>query len=306
MPLTAGLSYSRNKPDQPVKTKRDRVLDQGEDPDNVPRPDNEWELVQPHILFHREHKAPEGKVERINSNPSNYWNEFYKTHESSFFKDRQWLGLEFPDLMTLVGDKEATRDYRLLEVGCGAGNALFPLVESNSNPRLHLHGSDYSEQAVEVVKNNAMYSNPPCGKVSASVWDLSDPSAENLPVEENSCDYILMIFVMSALHPDQFSTAINNVYKLLKPGGKILFRDYGRYDLAQIRMKKERLLQENFYCRGDGTRVYFFELDELNRLFNDHGFTTEKSESDRRLLINRKEEKKMYRVWQQAIYTNVV
>lgn len=54
--------------------------------------------------------------------------------------------------MTLVGDKEATRDYRLLEVGCGAGNALFPLVESNSNPRLHLHGSDYSEQAVEVVK----------------------------------------------------------------------------------------------------------------------------------------------------------
>jgi len=95
-------------------------------------------------------------------------------------------------------------------------------------------------------------------------------------------DVITVIYVLSALHPKEFDQAIHNLYavslslhmfttnmKALKPGGTLFIRDYGRHDLAQLRIKKERLLDPAYpglYIRGDGTRVYFFPKKELEDL----------------------------------------
>jgi len=151
--------------------------------------------------------------------------------------------------------------------------------------------------------------------MQADVWDVSGPE---LPpgVTEGSVDLVLMIFIFSALAPAEWDRAVDNVYRLLKPGGMVCFRDYGRGDLAQIRFKKGRYLQENFYVRGDGTRVYFFEEEELKRIWcrpcrpeaeaevkaeaGASGFRIDKLGVDRRLLVNRARQIKMHRCWLQG------
>ncbi|KAK6464770.1 S-adenosyl-L-methionine-dependent methyltransferase [Scheffersomyces coipomensis] len=237
-----------------------------------------------------------------NSNPAKYWDIFYKHNQENFFKDRNWLKIEFPSLYEVTSE-DYSEKATILEIGCGAGNTFFPVLSQNKNPNLKIFGCDYSKVAVDLVRSNEEFTiNHEKGVAYSSVWDLANPDGiipEDL--EENSVDIVIMIFVFSALHPDEWKHAVNNLAKVLKPGGKILFRDYGRYDLAQVRFKKERLLEDNFYIRGDGTRVYFFTEEELREIFGER-FKEEKIATDRRLLVNRKKQLKMYRNWLQAVF----
>jgi len=157
---------------------------------------------------------------------------------------------------------------KIVEIGCGAGNSVFPLLSANKNPHLSLHAYDYSSHAVKLVQNNPLYKSPPAGAIQAAVWDLT--SQDGLPsgLEEGSVDITILVFVLSALHPEEWGRAVRNIHAMLKPGGLVLLRDYGRHDLTQLRFKTGRLLEDNFYIRGDKTRVYFFDIYELAVIFS--------------------------------------
>lgn len=212
-------------------------------------------------------------VERYNDRPEHYWNQFYNKNNVNFFKNRKWLQQEFPILAEVTqADSPPTT---ILEVGAGAGNTAFPILQQNQNPGLKLVACDFSRKAVELIQNNPLYKTEDLvGSIEASVWDVASlPDEETgnarLPagIAPGSADVVILVFVFSALEPRQWEQAVRNVWTALKPGGVVLFRDYGRGDLAQVRFKKQRYLEENFYVRGDGTRVYFFDEGELRKLW---------------------------------------
>jgi hypothetical protein len=104
--------------------------------------------------------------------------------------------------------------------------------------------------------------------------------------------------VLSAIPPNRVRAAVHNLVRLLKPGGLLLVKDYGRHDLTQLRFKSGRLIGNNFYRRGDNTLVYFFTPEELDQLFREE-MMLQKVQNfvDKRLIVNRAKRVKMYRRW---------
>uniref|UniRef100_A0A3Q4AER9 tRNA N(3)-cytidine methyltransferase n=1 Tax=Mola mola TaxID=94237 RepID=A0A3Q4AER9_MOLML len=191
--------------------------------------------------------------------------------------------------------------FRILEVGCGVGNSVFPIVHSIKETDAFLYCCDFSPSAIQMVKAHPDYDGSVC---HAFVHDLCEEEAP-FPFPPQSLDVILAVFVLSAIHPDRIQGVVNRLSMYLKHGGMFLFRDYGRYDFSQLRFKNGRCLSENFYTRGDGTCVYFFTKDEVHDLFSNAGLEEVQNLEDRRLQVNRGKKIAMHRVWMQSKYRKI-
>ena len=120
-----------------------------------------------------------------------------------------------------------------------------------------------------------------------------------LELRDNKIDIGLLVFVLSAIDPSNMLIVLKKIVNGLKPGGMLLFRDYGLYDMTQMRFvkKKNRKIDDSFYVRADGTRTYFFSKEIFYNLAIEAGFEIEKLKYDIRELKNRKRKLTMYRVW---------
>lgn len=237
----------------------------------------------------------EFKQLKLEKDAQKNWDLFYKRNTTNFFKDRHWTTREFEEL-------KACREFEsqklvLLEAGCGVGNCIFPLLEDDLS--IFVYACDFSPRAVEFVKSNPLYLPERC---SAFQCDLTkDDLRENVPA--GGVDVVTLIFVLSAIHPDKMKAALQNIFRVLKPGGIVLFRDYGLYDHAMLRFKAGSKLGDNFYVRQDGTRSYFFSKELLTELFEDSGFRCVANDYVLRETVNKKEGLCVPRVFLQSKFS---
>ena len=94
-------------------------------------------------------------------------------------------------------------EVRTVELGCGVGSKLFPVLRLNGNPRLHIHRCDFSKKAVELVKAKGLFMGEAKGTATASVYDLAEEGALPEWVQVGTVYAIITVFVFSALSPHQ-------------------------------------------------------------------------------------------------------
>ena len=258
--------------------------------DDVDWTEDQLTLAKAQVEANSKAKLTAEQREHYEKSAWDYWDKFYGIHANRFFKDRNWLFTELPQLAGLNGGGT------VLEVGCGTGSTVYPIMQRL--PRALVYCCDFSPQAVDLVKENPAFDPERCVPF---VCDATNPDSwGGCPVPEGSVDVALFIFSLSAMEPGGMKVAAANVIKLLKPGGIIFFRDYGQFDLAQLRFKSGKCIDDDFYVRGDGTRCYFFTREFVRDLFS--GLKEVQNKVDRRLQVNRGKQVKMYRCWVQSIF----
>jgi methyltransferase-like protein 6 len=108
---------------------------------------------------------------------------------AQFFKDRHYLDKEWGHY---IGGKTENATCNscnrvVLEVGCGVGNTIFPLLAEF--PQIFLHACDFSPRAVNLVKAHQEYSEQ---RVNAFVCDVT---AEDLSafIAPSSVDVVTLV-----------------------------------------------------------------------------------------------------------------
>lgn len=263
------------------------------------------------------------------SEDSKAWKRFHLRHSSGkFFKERRYLLKEFPEL---VSCKEFSK---VLEVGCGNGSSVIPILRGNKDIIVYACdcSSETLERAKEIVHSTNIFAVqnrfhlffcdfaftgfPKWFVCDSCVESFSlkqqehssdvkegvaDKSGSYLSRECGCCiggvDFVSLIFTLSAVPQKKMSSAIMECFSVLKPGGLLLFRDYGLYDMTMLRFEQEKRVGFREYMRSDGTRSYFFCLDTVRDLFVGVGFIELELEYCCVKSVNRRKGKSMQRVW---------
>ena len=232
------------------------------------------------------------------SNSTLAWNAFHTRHSSAtFFKPKRYIPASFPSTMKAL--RGLPRPPRILEVGCGAGAALFPIMaalEGHKEGKATALAIDVSDKALSLLR-----SSPSFDPETASFLPLDLSLTPPPPPLPSTFDCAFLIFTLSAVPPHLHPQTLENVRACLRPGARLCFRDYGLYDMTMLRFGARQHVPRgsggggSTFRREEGTLSTFFGLEEAREMFVRAGFAVEDLEYACVINRNRKEKTEMRR-----------
>jgi len=123
----------------------------------------------------------------------------------------------YPSLNRLLSEFENkysdSKSLTVLDYGCGKGYDSLKLLESGAK----VFGIDISEKYIESARNLAIKNNHQETEFNFQVMD-----AHNLTFENDTFD---LVIGNGILHHLDTPTALKSIYRVLKPGGRAVFRE---------------------------------------------------------------------------------
>ncbi len=208
-----------------------------------------------------------------------FWSKYFKTY------DILNLVIPYQELLNeLVNELQPKEGEIILDAGGGTGNLALMLEKLGVNVIV----LDFSQEALEIYKKKN-----PNGKIVLA--DLR----KQLPFEDNFFDKIVSNNTIYNIPPDERPFVLNELKRVLKPGGKIVISNIHKYfspffiykDAIRKNIKKEGLMKTfylvvtlivptikmfyyNFIIKNElgFEKKFLFDLKEQENLLKEVGF----------------------------------
>jgi ubiquinone/menaquinone biosynthesis C-methylase UbiE len=154
---------------------------------------------------------------------------------------------------TLVAQAELADCRRVLEIGCGTGNLIIPV--KRAHPSVEAVGSDPDPLALDRARRKAR---------GLSGIRLERGYAQQLPYADGEFDRVLSSMMLHHLDRDAKTAAAAEVFRVLRPGGRLHLVDIGG-DMTADGGLIARLIRRSPHAAGNLG-------DAIPRLLRDAGF----------------------------------
>lgn len=161
-------------------------------------------------------------------------------------------------LSLLLSLTDCCTNSKILDIGTGTGYLAFPLAEKF--PTANVCGIDIAEAMME--KNNAVVREKNILNLTFEAFD-----GFTYPFPDESFDLLVTRYAFH--HFPNVASAVSQMHRILKKGGKVLISDPMRNENDD-----SKIIDRFMSVKQDG-HIQFYSAKELGVLFTEHGFIKE-------------------------------
>jgi len=168
----------------------------------------------------------------------------------------------------LIQQAELADCRRVLEIGCGTGN--LSIRAKRAHPRVEVVGCDPDPRALRRAQRKAR---------ALSGIRFQRGYAQQLPYADGEFDRVLSSMMLHHLADGAKTAAAAEVFRVLRPGGRLHLVDVGGHMTAQDGLAARRLMRSRYVAGNIG--------DAIPRLLEAAGFDCTEIASHRQRLVGR-------------------